>query len=56
MFPNSNNETVIMELPVIDLWTHYWEVREILNIDGHDQCCVVETRYNITTDDYQTGI
>eukprot|EP00486_Rosalina_sp_Unknown_P007194 CAMPEP_0201573264 /NCGR_PEP_ID=MMETSP0190_2-20130828/17002_1 /ASSEMBLY_ACC=CAM_ASM_000263 /TAXON_ID=37353 /ORGANISM="Rosalina sp." /LENGTH=791 /DNA_ID=CAMNT_0048000001 /DNA_START=340 /DNA_END=2715 /DNA_ORIENTATION=- len=35
-------------------WTHYWKVpEEILDIDGHEQCCVIRARYNITTDDYQ---
>jgi len=35
-------------------WTHEWTVPDsILNIPGHDQCCVIRARYNITTDDYQ---
>eukprot|EP01083_Nonionella_stella_P016511 46086_1 len=34
-------------------WTHYWTVPdEILDIDGHDQCCVIRVRYNITTNEY----
>eukprot|EP01084_Bolivina_argentea_P008406 15750_1 len=35
-------------------WTHNWKIPDsILDIDGHDQCCVIRLRYNITTDDYQ---
>jgi len=34
-------------------WTHYWEVPEtVLDLEGHDQCCVIRARYNITTDEY----
>lgn len=34
-------------------WTHYWEVPEsVLDIEGHDQCCVIRLRYNMTSDEY----
>jgi len=34
-------------------WTHYWEVpNSVLDMEGHDQCCVIRARYNITTDEY----
>eukprot|EP01084_Bolivina_argentea_P043993 80998_1 len=39
---------------VRNYWTHVWEIPDtILDIPGHDQCCVIRARYNITTDDYQ---
>ena len=38
-------------------WTYDWEIpNDITSIDGHDQCCIVRGRYNITTDDYQAWL
>jgi len=35
-------------------WTHNWQIpNSILQMDGHEQCCVVRLRYNMTTDEYQ---
>jgi len=35
-------------------WTHNWQVPDsILNMPGHEQCCVVRLRYNMTSDEYQ---
>lgn len=35
-------------------WTHNWQIpNSILQMEGHEQCCVIRLRYNMTSDEYQ---
>jgi len=35
-------------------WTHNWKVpTSVLDMEGHDQCCVIRLRYNMTSDEYK---